>query len=124
LWLFGNTADLFFVIYLPSRIEPRPLERLDQQCVSFYDSSARYSGLSGPVGSGKTFALVYKALQMAAAKPGRTGLLGAPAILIRPWQEHTGKCATQEGDGRAFEEVVVRRLPELHLPCLRGGSRL
>lgn len=34
LWLFGNTADLIFVIDLPSPIEPRPLERLDQQCVS------------------------------------------------------------------------------------------
>jgi hypothetical protein len=45
-------------------------------------------------------------------------------VIIRRWQEHTGKCATQEGDGRAFEEVVVRRLPKLHLPCLRGGSRL
>jgi Terminase large subunit, T4likevirus-type, N-terminal len=46
----------------------------------FYDSSARYSGFSGPVGSGKTFALVYKALRMATENPGCVGLLGAPTI--------------------------------------------
>jgi hypothetical protein len=46
----------------------------------FYDTSAKYSGFSGPVGSGKTYALVYKALKMATANPGCTGLLGAPTI--------------------------------------------
>jgi hypothetical protein len=46
----------------------------------FYESVARYSGFSGPVGSGKTHALVFRALRAAAANPGCTGLLGAPTI--------------------------------------------
>ena len=56
------------------RIQAFPSQR------RFYDSSTRYSGLSGPVGSGKTFALVYKALRMATENPGCVGLLGAPTI--------------------------------------------
>jgi hypothetical protein len=46
----------------------------------FYLSSARYAGFSGPVGSGKTLALVYKALHMATENPGCVGLLGAPTL--------------------------------------------
>ncbi|HXJ44211.1 MAG TPA: terminase family protein [Bryobacteraceae bacterium] len=46
----------------------------------FYELKAKYSGFSGPVGSGKTNALVYKALRMASANPGCLGLLGAPTI--------------------------------------------
>jgi hypothetical protein len=46
----------------------------------FYESVAKYSGFSGPVGSGKTHALVFRALRAAAANPGCTGLLGAPTI--------------------------------------------
>jgi hypothetical protein len=46
----------------------------------FYESPARYSGFSGPVGCGKTHALVYKALRLATENPGCTGLLGAPTI--------------------------------------------
>lgn len=46
----------------------------------FYDTPAKYSGFSGPVGSGKTHALCIKALQMAALNPGCVGLLGAPTI--------------------------------------------
>jgi Terminase large subunit, T4likevirus-type, N-terminal len=46
----------------------------------FYETTAKYSGFSGPVGSGKTVALVNKALQMAVENPGCLGLLGAPTI--------------------------------------------
>jgi hypothetical protein len=46
----------------------------------FYEASAKYVGFSGPVGSGKTVALVNKALQMAVENPGCLGLLGAPTI--------------------------------------------
>jgi phage terminase large subunit len=44
----------------------------------FYDSPARYKGFSGPVGSGKTYALCHEALRAACRNPGCTGLLGAP----------------------------------------------
>jgi hypothetical protein len=44
----------------------------------FFDCAARVKGFSGPVGSGKTYALNYQALLCAIQNPGRVGLLGAP----------------------------------------------
>jgi len=44
----------------------------------FYASAARVKGFSGPVGSGKTYALNYQALLCAMQNPGRVGLIGAP----------------------------------------------
>ena len=46
----------------------------------FFMSTARAKGFSGPVGSGKTYALCCEALRCAADNPGRTGLLGAPTF--------------------------------------------
>ncbi len=46
----------------------------------FFQSTARVKGFSGPVGSGKTYALCCEALRCAAQNPGRTGLLGAPTF--------------------------------------------
>jgi hypothetical protein len=46
----------------------------------FLESGARYKGFSGPVGSGKTYALCCQALRSAADNPGCTGLLGAPTF--------------------------------------------
>src|SRR6266566_3055611 len=44
----------------------------------FLESAAPVKGFSGPVGSGKTYALCCQALRSAAQNPGCTGLLGAP----------------------------------------------
>jgi len=44
----------------------------------FHNSTARFKGFSGPVGSGKSEALCHEALLLALANPGRVGLLGAP----------------------------------------------
>jgi hypothetical protein len=44
----------------------------------FYGSTAQYKGLSGPVGSGKTYALCHEALRAACRNPGCTGLVGGP----------------------------------------------
>jgi hypothetical protein len=44
----------------------------------FLESTAKNKGFSGPVGSGKTYALCCQALRSAAENPGCTGLLGAP----------------------------------------------
>ena len=52
-----------------------PVLRSQQQ---FVESTAPVKGFSGPVGSGKTFALCYEALRCATRNPGCTGLLGAP----------------------------------------------
>jgi hypothetical protein len=44
----------------------------------FYGSTAQYKGLSGPVGSGKTYALCHEALRAACRNPGCAGLVGGP----------------------------------------------
>src|SRR3954470_3561368 len=44
----------------------------------FFASTASKKGFSGPVGSGKTYALCYEALQCTARNPGCVGLIGAP----------------------------------------------
>lgn len=46
----------------------------------FYASTAFTKGFSGPVGSGKTFALCYQALLCSARNPGCVGLIGAPTF--------------------------------------------
>src|SRR5580704_3297846 len=44
----------------------------------FYDSTARFKGFSGPIGSGKSVALCQEAVRLSYKNPGRTGLIGAP----------------------------------------------
>jgi hypothetical protein len=44
----------------------------------FHDSPARFKGFSGPIGSGKSQALVQEAIKLSYLNPGRTGLIGAP----------------------------------------------
>lgn len=44
----------------------------------FHDSSARFKGFSGPIGSGKSQALCQEAIRLSYQNPGRTGLIGAP----------------------------------------------
>src|SRR5450631_4466873 len=46
----------------------------------FHESTARFKGFSGPIGSGKSQALCQEALKLAYLNPGRTGLLGAPTF--------------------------------------------
>jgi hypothetical protein len=54
------------------RIPMLPSQRM------FLESASPVKGFSGPVGSGKSYALCYQALRSAAENPGCTGLLGAP----------------------------------------------
>ena len=44
----------------------------------FRDSTARFKGFSGPVGSGKSLALCHEAVHLTYINAGRTGLIGAP----------------------------------------------
>jgi len=44
----------------------------------FHESTARYKGYSGPIGSGKSQALCQETIRLTYLNPGRTGLLGAP----------------------------------------------
>jgi len=44
----------------------------------FHQSTARFKGFSGPIGSGKSQALCHEAIRLSYLNPGRHGLLGAP----------------------------------------------
>ena len=44
----------------------------------FHDSTARFKGFSGPIGSGKSQALCHEAIRLSYKNPGRTGLIGSP----------------------------------------------
>ena len=44
----------------------------------FHRSRARFKGFSGPIGSGKSQALVQEAIRLSYVNAGRTGLIGAP----------------------------------------------
>ncbi len=44
----------------------------------FHDSTARFKGFSGPIGSGKSAALCQEAIRLSYQNPGRTGLIGSP----------------------------------------------
>lgn len=46
----------------------------------FHESTARFKGFSGPIGSGKSQALCQEAIKLAYENPGRTGLIGAPTF--------------------------------------------
>src|SRR5579863_1983653 len=44
----------------------------------FHDSKARFKGVSGPIGPGKSQALCQEAIKLSYLNAGRTGLIGAP----------------------------------------------
>ncbi|HWB86051.1 MAG TPA: terminase family protein [Bryobacteraceae bacterium] len=45
---------------------------------AFHNSTARFKGFSGPIGSGKSQALCQEAIKLSYVNPGRMGLIGAP----------------------------------------------
>lgn len=86
----------------------------------FYDCTAQRKGFSGPIGSGKTHALVGQALRMCSINRGRTGLLGAPTFpMLRDVTLRT-----------LLEELEERRIPykfhkqEMAFTLTRLGSRI
>src|SRR5450631_2359854 len=44
----------------------------------FHESTARFKGFSGPIGSGKSQALCQEAIRLSYQNPGRMGLIGSP----------------------------------------------
>lgn len=48
----------------------------------FHESTARFKGYSGGVGSGKSLALALETVSLALDNPGRTGLVGAPTYAM------------------------------------------
>jgi len=60
------------------------------------DLAARFKGYSGPIGSGKSYALVYEALFLSRMNPGLLGLVGAPTYRM-----------LQDSTQRTFFEVLA-----------------
>lgn len=60
------------VIHRQINYSPLPSQSL------FHESSARFKGFSGPIGSGKSQALCHEVIRLAYVNAGRTGLVGAP----------------------------------------------
>jgi len=58
--------------------EVTTLYRAHKNQLAFHESIAPFKGFCGPVGSGKSLALVYEALKLAYENPGCMGLIGAP----------------------------------------------
>ncbi len=56
----------------PIRYKALPSQR------KFHETQARFKGFSGPIGSGKSAALIQEAFRLSVVNAGRTGLLGAP----------------------------------------------
>src|ERR1700723_131006 len=54
------------------KYSPLPSQR------KFHNSTARFKGFSGPIGSGKSAALCQEAIRLSYLNPGRTGLIGSP----------------------------------------------
>jgi hypothetical protein len=66
----GRTAKVVGL----KEIEYKPLPSQQR----FHDSTARFKGFSGPVGSGKSQALCHEAIKLSYKNQGRMGLIGAP----------------------------------------------
>lgn len=50
--------------------------------LKFHNSTARFKGLSGPIGSGKSQALCQEAIRLSYLNQGRQGLIGAPTYAL------------------------------------------
>ena len=72
-------------------------ETLPAQNAFHTDLTTRFKGYSGPIGSGKSHALVYEAPLLSRLNPGLLGLVGAPTYRM-----------LQDSTQRAFFEVLAR----------------
>ena len=82
--------------YLKVEIEYKPLPSQ----ILFRDSTARFKGFSGPIGSGKSQALVHEAIRCSYLNPGRLGLIGAPTYQML-------RDATQKALFEVFEKESI-----------------
>src|SRR5271167_3830437 len=69
----------------------------------FHDSTARFKGFSGPIGSGKSAALCHEAIRLSYLNPGRTGLIGSPTYPMLRDATLTALTETLHDNGIPFE---------------------
>src|SRR4051812_37049875 len=79
----------------PAPEEPRITRPLPAQQTFHSDLTSRFKGYSGPIGSGKSYALAYEALFLSRLNPGLVGLVGAPTYKM-----------LQDSTQRTFFEVL------------------
>ena len=86
----------------------------------FHGLKSRFKGFSGPVGSGKSLALVYEAVRLSVVNRGRMGLIGAPTYpMLRDVTERA-----------FFDELDAAEIPyrfnkqEHHMRLLELGSEI
>jgi len=78
------------------------------------DLTARFKGYSGPIGSGKSYALVYEALFLSRMNPGLLGLVGAPTY--RMLQDATQRIFFEVLDMENIEYVFNKQANRLRFP--------
>ena len=96
------------------RYEPLPSQ------ARFHRLRSKFKGFSGPVGSGKTEALVMEAIMMAFKNPGRIGLLGAPSYAML--RDVTLQAMTQTLSRLAISFTLLKSSGELTIDAC--GSKI
>src|SRR5579862_7169593 len=104
----GSTCDQS-VIYCPLPSQHK-----------FHQSSARFKGFSGPVGSGKSQALCQEAIRLSYVNPGRVGLIGAPTYPMLRDTTRASLLEALERDDIPFEFTKSDNT----LVLLDGGSKI
>jgi phage terminase large subunit len=82
---------------IPGPARASRYEALPAQQAFHCDLTSRFKGYSGPIGSGKSYALVYEALFLSRLNPGLVGLVGAPTYKM-----------LQDSTQRTFFEVLEK----------------
>ena len=78
-WLDSEFERLGWARETPSPIQTEwKYDALPAQRAFHMDLATPFKGYSGPIGSGKSYALVYEALLLSRLNPGLLGLVGAP----------------------------------------------
>src|ERR1700684_3475167 len=85
--------------YVAQNIVYRPLPSQ----VAFHQSTARFKGFSGPIGSGKSQALCHEAIKLSYLNAGRHGLLGAPTYPMLREATQTTLFEILDRDGIPYE---------------------
>jgi hypothetical protein len=84
------------------------------------DLNARFKGYSGPIGSGKSYALVYEALFLSRMNPGLLGLVGAPTY--RMLHDSTQRTFFEVLDAEGIDYTFNKQ--QNHLRFLATGSEV
>jgi phage terminase large subunit len=79
------------------------------------DLRARFKGYSGPIGSGKSYALVYEALFLSRMNPGLLGLVGAPTY--RMLHDSTQRAFFEVLDAEGIDYTFNKQQNHLRLPA-------